>query len=374
MSELRVWHEGPLPARVKASAQRLAGSEGVRLVALMPDAHLAEDVCVGTVVATDGTLYPNAVGGDIGCGVAAVAFDVDAARAADPKTAAEVLSALYDGIPFVRHDRDRAPALPEELRERPLSSPGLERARRREAERQLGTIGSGNHFVELQEDEDGRLWLMLHSGSRGLGQAIRDHHLGRCRSGGLGLQFLHAESESGRSYLADLDWALRYADASRRRMVDVSTEIVARVIRAEPVEGSYVSCHHNHVRRETHGGETFWVHRKGAIPAASGEPGLIPGSMGTGSVHVVGLGHPDALGSCAHGAGRRLSRGEARRRISVPQLARETRGVFFDHRMAASLRDEAPSAYKDVDDVLRAQRDLARVVRRLRPLLVYKGI
>ena len=172
MSEVRSWHEGPLPAGVKASAQRLSGSEGVRVVALMPDAHLAEDVCVGTVVGTDGTLYPNAVGGDI-----------EAARAADPKTAAKVLSGLYDGIPFVRHDRERAPGLPDELRERPLSSPGLERARRREAERQLGTIGSGNHFVELQGDEDGRLWLMLHSGSRGLGQAIRDHHLGRCRSG-----------------------------------------------------------------------------------------------------------------------------------------------------------------------------------------------
>src|SRR5262249_49786049 len=116
------------------------------------------------------------------------------------------------------------------------------------------------------------------------------------------------------------------------------------------------------------------VHGKGASPAASGEPGLIPGSMGTGSVHVVGLGHANALGSCAHGAGRRLSRGEARRQISVPQLARETRGVFFDHRMAASLRDEAPSAYKDVDVVLRAQHDLARVVRRLRPVLVYKGV
>jgi tRNA-splicing ligase RtcB len=374
LSELGVWHDGPLPAGVKDSVQRLADSEGVRRVAVMPDAHLAEDVCVGTVVGTDGTLYPNAVGGDIGCGVAAVSFDVEAARVRDPKTAAQVLSGLYDQIPFVRHDRDRAPALPEELRDRPLSSHGLERTRRREAERQLGTIGSGNHFVELQEGEDGRLWLMLHSGSRGLGQAIRDHHLERCRTGRLGLRFLDAESDSGRDYLADLDWAFRYADASRRRLVDVAAQVVARVLEAEPIPGSYLSCHHNHVRQETHGGETLWVHRKGAIPAASGEPGLIPGSMGTGSVHVVGLGRADALGSCAHGAGRRMSRGEARRRISVPQLARETRGVFFDHRMAGALRDEAPSAYKDVDHVLRAQHDLARVVRRLRPVLVYKGV
>jgi tRNA-splicing ligase RtcB len=128
------------------------------------------------------------------------------------------------------------------------------------------------------------------------------------------------------------------------------------------------------VRQETHDGEALWVHRKGAIPAGLDEAGLIPGSMGTLSVHVRGLGRPEALGSCAHGAGRRLSRTEARRRISVPQLARETAGVFFDHRLAGALRDEAPSAYKDVDVVLRAQRELARVVRWLRPVLVYKGV
>src|SRR5262249_42422445 len=236
----------------------------------------------------------------------------------------------------------------------------------------LGTIGSGNHFIELQEDEAGQLWLMLHSGSRGLGQAIHDHHLGRCRSGRLGLRFLEAESAAGKGYLADLDWALTYADLNRRRMMAVAVELLGRIAEARPLADSYLRCHHNHVRQETHGGETLWVHRKGAISAARGEVGLIPGSMGTPSVHVVGLGNEGALGSCAHGAGRRLSRSDARRRISVKQLARETGVVFFDHRLAASLRDEAPSAYKDIDSVLAAQLDLARISRRLRPLLVYK--
>lgn len=371
---MNVWHAGPLPDGVKASAQRLADSEGVRRVALMPDAHLAEDVCVGTVVGTVDTLYPAAVGGDIGCGVVALRFVTEAERVRDPRVAAQVLSGLYAGIPFVRHRREAAPTLPGELDERPLSSPRLEKARRREASVQLGTLGSGNHFIELQEDEDGGLWLMLHSGSRGLGQAIRDHHLERCHSGRLGLRFLNADSEAGREYLADMSWALDYADASRGRMVEVVADVLRRVVGAKAEAASYVACHHNHVRRETHVGEVLWVHRKGAIPAALDEVGLVPGSMGTFSVHVRGRGVAAAMGSCAHGAGRRFSRKDARRHISVPQLARETDGVFFDHRLASALRDEAPSAYKDVNEVLRAQQELARVIRRLRPVLVYKGV
>jgi tRNA-splicing ligase RtcB len=340
----------------------------------MPDAHLAEDVCIGVVVGTDATLYPSAVGGDIGCGVAAVAFDAEATIASDARTAARLLAALYEAVPFVRHRRERAAPLPACLRDRPLSHRALERVRRRESEAQLGTLGSGNHFIELQADADGRLWLMLHSGSRGLGQAIRDHHLTHARSGRLGLQFLDADSEAGRAYLADVDWALTYAEASRRVMVERVTEILDRLCGVSVDAKSYVSCHHNHVRSERHGGETLWVHRKGAIPAAAGEPGLVPGSMGTFSVHVVGRGHPNALGSSAHGAGRKLSRGAARRAIAVRQLAREMKDVFFDHRLAASLRDEAPSAYKNADSVLRAQADLTQVVRRLKPVLVYKGV
>jgi tRNA-splicing ligase RtcB len=340
----------------------------------MPDVHLSADVCVGTVVATDGPLYPNAVGGDIGCGVAALAFDAEAARLDDERAAAAVLAGLYRAIPLARHGRRRAPGLPPPLAARALSAPALESLKQGDGALQVGTLGRGNHFVELQSDAEGRLWLMLHSGSRGIGQAIRDHHLARATPGGGGLRYLRAGSAEGRAYLSDLEWAVDYAEAGRRAMVAAACEVVRAALGAEADEATFVSCNHNHVRLETHLGEALWVHRKGAIPAAAGEAGLVPGSMGTRSYHVEGRGCPEALASSAHGAGRRLSRTDARRMLSAKDVTRELRGVWFDHRLAAGLRDETPSAYKDVDAVLRSERELVRVVRRLRPVLCFKGV
>jgi tRNA-splicing ligase RtcB len=365
--------EGPLPHDVEAAIERLRRSEDVRHIAVMPDVHLAADVCVGMVVATANLLYPNAVGGDIGCGVAAIAFDGEAALLDDERTAARILAGLYRRVPVIRHHRRTGPRLPEALDVVALSSPRLDALKQAQASLQIGTLGRGNHFVELQADEAGRLWLMVHSGSRGMGQAIRDHHLGQCSAGGNGLRFLSADSPAGDAYLHDVTWALEYAEASRRTMVQGVCDVIEDVLGIPADEASYVSCNHNHVRRETHLGESLWVHRKGAMPAAEGEPGLLPGSMGTHSFHVEGRGCEAALASSAHGAGRRLSRTEARHRLSAKDVARELRGVWFDHRLAPRLRDEAPSAYKDIDDVLRAERELVRVVRRLRPLLGFKG-
>jgi len=371
---VRAWTDGPLPRDVRAAIERLARSHDVRRIAVMPDVHLSADVCVGTVVATSGSLYPNAVGGDIGCGVAALAFDCAAAELDDERRAAAILAGLYREIPLVRHRRaGGGQGLPAELADRPLSAGPLEALKRSEAGLQLGTLGRGNHFVELQSDEAGRLWLMLHSGSRGIGQAIRDHHLAKCRQSGAGLRFIESESDEGAAYLADMAWALDYADASRRAMTSKASELVARVLGAAPVAGSELSCQHNHVRRETHDGEVLWVHRKGAISARSSEPGIVPGSMGTASYHVAGRGCADALASSAHGAGRRLSRTDARRALSAGDVARELQGVWFDHRIAAGLREEAPSAYKEIGSVMRAQAALVRIVRRLRPLLSFKG-
>jgi tRNA-splicing ligase RtcB len=371
---VRSWADGALEREVASAIERLARSDDVRRVAVMPDVHLAADVCIGTVVATSRTLYPNAVGGDIGCGVAALAFECEAARLDDRRTAAAVLAGLYRAIPLTRHARRRAPGLSTDLAGRELSAPSLESLKSTDGVLQAGTLGRGNHFVELQSDSEGRLWLMLHSGSRGIGQAIRDHHLARCAAGRSGLRHLDATSPEGAAYVRDLAWALDYAEWSRRAMADAACEVVEDVLGCLPDEGSYVSCNHNHVRRESHAGEILWVHRKGAISAAAGEPGLIPGSMGTHSFHVEGRGCPEALCSSAHGAGRRMSRTEARRRLSAKDLARELRGVWFDHRLAAGLREEAPSAYKDVDAVLRAERELVRVVRRVQPLLCFKGV
>jgi len=373
-AEIRSWADGPLPRDVELALERLARSDDVRRIAVMPDVHLSADVCVGTVVATSRTLYPAAVGGDIGCGVAAIAFDGEASVLDDERAAAAVLAGLYRAIPLVRHSRKRVPALPPELDAESLSARTLESLKQDEGVLQLGTLGRGNHFVELQADETNRLWLMLHSGSRAMGQAIRDLHLRRCTPGRSGLALLDAESPQGKDYLGDMAWAVDYADESRRRMAAAACDVVAGALGIEADPSSFVSCNHNHVRRETHDGESLWVHRKGAIAAGAGEPGLIPGSMGTASYHVEGRGLSAALASSAHGAGRRLSRTDARRTLSAKDVTRELRGVWFDHRIAGGLREEAPSAYKDIGSVMRAQNDLVRIVRRLRPVLSFKGL
>ena len=370
---VRYWVERPLSHDVEAAIRRLAHSDDVRHVAVMPDVHLAADVCVGMVVATANSVYPNAVGGDIGCGVAAIAFDGEAALLDNERDAAAILAGLYRQIPLIRHSRKGGPRLPAALDAASLSSPRLDGLKQSEGSLQIGTLGRGNHFIELQADETGRLWLMVHSGSRGMGQAIRDHHLGQCSVGRNGLRFLSADSPAGRAYLQDLTWALDYAELSRSAMVQAVRDVVEGVLGTVADEASYVSCNHNHVRRETHFGEPLWVHRKGAMSAAEGERCLIPGSMGTHSFHVEGRGCEEALSSSAHGAGRRLSRTEARRSLSAKEVTRELRGVWFDHRLAPRLREEAPSAYKDIDDVLRAQHELVRIVRTLRPLLCFKG-
>jgi tRNA-splicing ligase RtcB len=372
-AEVRYWVKEPLPHDVEAAIRRLAHSEDVRHVAVMPDVHLAADVCVGMVVATANVLYPNAVGGDIGCGVAAIAFNGEAALLDNERDAAAILAGLYRQVPLIRHSTKAGPRLPAALAAASLSSPRLDGLKQSEGSLQIGTLGRGNHFVELQADETGRLWLMVHSGSRGMGQAIRDHHLSQCSAGRNGLRFLSADSPAGRAYLHDMTWALEYAETSRLAMVYSVRGVVEEVLGILADEATYVSCNHNHVRREAHFGELLWVHRKGAMSAAQGEPGLIPGSMGTRSFHVEGRGCEEALASSAHGAGRRLSRTDARHRLSAKDVTRELRGVWFDHRLAPRLREEAPSAYKDIDDVLRAQRELVRIVRTLRPLLCFKG-
>lgn len=370
------WLAGPLPADVEASLDRLACADDVVQVAVMPDVHLGTEVCIGTVVATTRLIYPGAIGGDIGCGMAAIRLrDPTGDRPATivQREAAAVLRGLYRVVPAIKHPGPARPErLPEALRERPLSAAALETFKRRDGAVQLGSLGSGNHFVELQVDDDGDRWLMLHSGSRGVGQAVLRHHLAATISA-RGRPALVADSPTGQAYLADLAWTLAYAEANRAELLDRATEVIADALGLEPDRSSIVTCHHNHIRNEVHGGRALWVHRKGAISAQLDEPGIIPGSMGTVSYHVAGRGHPDALCSSSHGAGRALPRSEARRRISARALEAEMSGVWFDVRHADALRDEAPSAYKDLGSVMRAQRELTRIVRRVRPLLSYKG-
>jgi tRNA-splicing ligase RtcB len=377
---VRMWLSEPLPPTVRKAIERLARAPDVQRIAVMPDVHLAEGVCVGNVVATSRLIYPQAVGGDIGCGMAALAFDCDGGLLRDAERCRVMLKELARAVPPMRHPRlAEAPALPQELRDsesgRPaLSDSSLSRAAERVGRVELGTLGRGNHFLEFQADTADRLWLMLHSGSRQMGQTITAFHVKHATPAGGGLFHLDAESDSGRAYLADLAWARHYSAANRRCMIERVCAVLERVFGTRPLWDTLLPCDHNHVQRETHGGREYWVHRKGAIRAGKDEPGIVPGSMGTFSLHVAGRGLAESLCSSAHGAGRARSRSESRARVQPRDLQAEMHGVVFDRRLTRQLCDEAPSAYKDLAAVMRAQRPLVRVVRQLRPLLVYKSV
>jgi tRNA-splicing ligase RtcB len=215
---------------------------------------------------------------------------------------------------------------------------------------------------------------MVHSGSRGIGPAIRDCHMQRAENVGGGLRALDATDHKGTAYLADVAWARRFAEASRRAMADQVEHVVESVLCARLCWETVATTDHNHVQFERHGEREFWVHRKGAMPAGFGQAGVLPGSMGSSSYHVEGRGHEAALCSSAHGAGRALSRAAARAKVTDHEFRRQMHGVWYDYRLSHKLRDEAPAAYKDIKAVLRAQRDLVKVTRMLRPVLNYKGV
>jgi len=376
-AKVQSWLVNPLSSDVAQSIERLTRAEDVRHVAVMPDVHLANEVCVGVAVATQQLIYPAAVGSDIGCGMAAIAFEADASSLDNERAAAQVLAGMYRTIPSIKHSREAVPVtLPPCLQDVSLTDPRLEKLKDRDGRFQFGTLGRGNHFVELQADEQDRLWLMVHSGSRGMGQAIATHHVKKAREGGTldKLVSIDAESSDGQAYLGDVAWAIGYAEQNRLAIVAAVEQLLAELFGVATIRESLIHSNHNHVRRETHQGQEYWVHRKGSLSAASGEPGVIPGSMGSTSFHVVGRGESDSLCSSSHGAGREFSRGEASKKINVRRLEREMQGVWFDHRHAALLRDEAPSAYKDIHAVMRAQRELTKIGRQLRPLLSYKGV
>lgn len=366
------WVDGSLASDVRQALQRLADTQDVQHVAVMPDVHLANAVCVGTVTATRTRLFPEAVGGDIGCGMSAVGFDAPADLLGTARNAATVLAGLYRAIPFIKHAVADAPPLPAVLDEPRLSVSALETLKRRDGRLEFGTLGRGNHFIEFQRDDSGGLWLMVHSGSRAMGPAIREHHLVRTQQRS-GLRWLDADSAAGAHYLNDMHWARTYARASRALMVDRVIALMAEAFGVFSVPVTRLDCDHNHVQLEPHFGTQLWVHRKGALPAADGQAGVIPGSMGSPSYHVLGRGEPASLCSSSHGAGRCMSRSDARRRISRRRLLDAVDGVWFDHNLTDRLREEAPGAYKDIDTVMRAQHALTRIVRRLEPVLVYKG-
>lgn len=364
---------GPMDEVVARAVRRLARLPGLARVAVMPDVHLAEKVCVGVVLATRGRIYPEAVGGDIGCGISTVALAGDAASI-NPDRARALLAAWGAGVPVIRHrSLAAAPGLPADLDPGRLASSEAAAAAQRDGRIELGTLGRGNHFLELQRDDDNRLWLMVHSGSRAMGQVVARSYLRQATPAGGGLSGLEADSPAGRGYLNDSAWAVRYAALNRRIMLGAAAAAVERELGMGAEWGSFVDTSHNHLCVEEHFGERVLVHRKGAGRAGEGEPGLIPGSMGTHSYHVTGRGDPGSLRSSSHGAGRVVPRGAARQLITFRDLRTQLDGVIFDERIAGALREEAPGAYRDIDAVMRAQRGLVRIVRRVRTLMSFKG-
>lgn len=369
-----VWARS-LPPGAEQQLRHLAAQPYVvEHVAAMPDVHVANGVAVGSVFATSHHVVPGALGGDLGCGVSAYRFEYPAASLGRD-TLELLLTRLAQVIPVgdATH-RGRGHPLPAALEAPPLSTQKLSHVWERLAPRHLGTLGGGNHFVELDRDAGGDLWLLLHSGSRGVGAAIGEHHQRVAKALGEGsLPGLDLHTPEGAACLADLDLACRFARANRDMLATRALDVLSRTLGIEADPRSTVDLHHNHVARETHFGRALWVHRKGAVGLEAGQPGLIPGSMGTASYVVKGQAEPRAFRSCSHGAGRVLTRREARARIRPSALAHALRRVVHDAGRADSLVEEAPAAYRDIVEVLEDEADLVTPVRRLTPIAVLKG-
>jgi tRNA-splicing ligase RtcB (3'-phosphate/5'-hydroxy nucleic acid ligase) len=356
-------------------------------VAAMPDVHLGIGATVGSVIPTLQAIIPAAVGVDIGCGMCAVRTTLVAADL--PTSLKPLRAAIEQAVPVGKSDHgDDAPRRAQTLWKERLAGTFAEIGRKhrsigkRAEVPQLGTLGGGNHFIEVCLDEAERVWFMLHSGSRGVGNRIGQYFIelakDDCRKAGLDLPdrdlaYLREGTERFADYVEAVLWAQAYARINREVMLELVVAAVATVKGLPPFAAAIeaVNCHHNYVQREEHFGAQVWLTRKGAVSARAGELGIIPGSMGARSYIVRGKGDARAFHSCSHGAGRAMSRGEAKRRFTVDDHAQATRDV--ECRKDAGVIDETPMAYKDIDAVMAAQADLVEVVHTLKQVVCVKG-
>ena len=349
-------------------------------LALMPDWHPGKDSVVGSVVPSREVLLPSVIGGDIGCGVSAVRLPITAGELAHSFVL--LGHRLREVIPVgtsynsVVTDRVRDHPLWEKELRAPVSNRTL-----RKLVRQFGSLGGGNHFLEIQKDREERLWVMLHSGSRYLGVQVRDWYVERGTEQPAidkrlyaRIPYLPASSALAIDYLADLRLVVEFARESRREMMLRTLEVVQEMagqFDVADVMKEFVDINHNYVDQEENFGETLFVHRKGAIRVAQGQKGSVPGSMGTSSFVIEGRGNDYAFFSCAHGGGRAMSRSEATRRVSRKDYQRSLVGVVCAH--SDVLLDEAPEAYKDIRVVMRGQADLVKTLCELTPVVSVKG-
>jgi tRNA-splicing ligase RtcB len=390
--QFRMWTEG-VPVEPEAMRQLnnmamlpvLAGP-----IAVMPDVHLGKGATVGSVIPTKGAIIPAAVGVDIGCGMVAMRTRLSATDL--PDNLGKIRSAIEAAVP-VGFNAHREPLRIEsaQLKRRqkaicrrfePLGI--LSRMRRLDEARiwrQLGTLGGGNHFIELCLDESQALWVMLHSGSRNIGKTLAEtaisdakHYASRMHHAlpDRDLAWLDEGTREFADYTEALSWAQDYAALNRELMLHLILHALERFFGKNLATAeAAVNCHHNYASIEEHFGEKIWLTRKGAVSARAGELGIIPGSMGTCSYIVRGKGNPQSYYSCSHGAGRRMSRSEAKRKFSRADLEIQTQGV--ECRKDSGVLDEIPGAYKDIEAVMAAQSDLVDMLHTLKQVLCVKG-
>lgn len=388
---IKLW--SPLEEVEPAAIQQLTNTASLpcvfKHVAVMPDVHLGKGATVGSVVATKGAVIPACVGVDIGCGMMAVKTPFTASQL--PDSLKQLRSVIESKVPvgFNKH-KTPLPAvqvwsgfavfsnIPEILHTK------MTHDKMMNALQQLGTLGGGNHFIELCLDTDQSVWVMLHSGSRNIGKEIAEIHIDTAKDLmrrymiGLpdpDLAYLVEGTKEFDAYWRDLQWAQSYAMKNRELMMQEVLSAVATVMLGDPrapierlVE---VNCHHNYATREHHFGDNVIVTRKGAVRARKDDRGIIPGSMGTRSYIVRGLGNPDSYCSCSHGAGRRMSRGQAKRTFTLSDFENQTAGI--ECRKDAGVLDEIPGAYKDIDRVMDNQKDLVEIESTLSQVLCIKG-
>ncbi|MCL2463597.1 MAG: RtcB family protein [Micrococcales bacterium] len=354
-------------------------------LALMPDAHLGKGAAVGSVIPTLRAIIPAAVGMDIGCGMTAVRtqWNAEQMRAAGPlsrlREAIEARIPLSAGVYNTTETRTAGHAadeLADEAARIDLHPDHFVADWRL----QLGSLGSGNHFIEVSSDETGTVWLFLHSGSRGIGNKIAGHHIAVARKlaerwwldlPGPDLAYLVQDTDEFWRYVRDLRWAQSFALANREEMMDRVIVAISEHMSEQVQPAETINCHHNFTEHEHHFGKNMWVSRKGAIRAGDGEPGLIPGSMGTASYVVVGRGNPFSLCSAPHGAGRNHSRSAARKKFTHDDLETAMTGIEYRHTDA--FIDELPAAYKPIDQVMADSADLVQIRHTLRQLVNVKG-
>ncbi|MFD4798116.1 RtcB family protein [Streptomyces anulatus] len=385
---IRMWAD---PASVEDVAMQqlrnVSTLPWIKGLAVMPDVHFGKGATVGSVIAMQGAVCPAAVGVDIGCGMSAVKTSLTANDL--PGDLSRLRSKIEQAIPVGRGMHGDA-VDPGKLHGFPTSGwddfwgrfGGIADAvkfRQERATKQMGTLGSGNHFIEFCLDETGSVWLMLHSGSRNIGKELADFHIGQAQklphNQGLidrDLAVFIADTPQMAAYRNDLFWAQEYAKFNRAIMMGLFQDVVRKEFKKARVTfDPVISCHHNYVAEERYEGMDLLVTRKGAIRAGSGDYGIIPGSMGTGSYIVKGLGNEKSFNSASHGAGRRMSRNAAKKRFSTKDLEEQTQGV--ECRKDSGVVDEIPGAYKPIEQVIDQQRDLVQVVAKLKQVVCVKG-